>query len=115
MANKVTNKEMYLRVMAELSSADLKDFIQGRIDLIDKKAANAKNATRKPTANQVANEGIKNDMVDYLGTVASATIAELKDHFGLSSQKVTPLINALVDTGAVNKVVEKRVAHYSKA
>lgn len=115
MANKITNKEMYERVINELTSADLKDFIRGRIELIDKKAERAKNATRKPTANQLANEEIKSNIMDYLNTVASATIADIKTRFDLSSQKVTPLVNSLVESGKATKTVEKRVAHYSKA
>lgn len=113
MANKVTKKEMFLKAIAETKDEDLKAFFNHEIELLDRKAERSANATRKPTKNQIANEEIKSNILDYIKEVGDVTIAMIKDHFDLSSQKVTPLVNALVDEGKAVKTVDKRVAHYS--
>lgn len=111
---KITKKEMFLKAIANTTDEELIAFFNHEIELLDNKAKRSAEATRKPTKTQVANEELKNKIVDYLSSVSSATIAEIKDKFDLSSQKITPLVNALVDENRATKVVEKRVAHYSK-
>jgi predicted HTH transcriptional regulator len=110
---KITKKEMFERIVARLTDVDEINFINNEIALLDRKSERAKNATRKPSKVQVANENLKSEILDFMATVDNATIKDVSAKFEISSQKATPLMNALVEDGKLNKVVEKRVAKYS--
>ena len=72
---------------------------------------------RKPTKVQVENERLKGFVLEALGdkpqtvTEIMATSAELSD---LSNQKVSALVNALVDEGKAVKTVEKRKSYFAR-
>ncbi len=65
------------------------------------------NAVRKPTKTQVANEGLRSDILGILGE--GMTAKAVADHFGLSTQKVSPQLNRLVSDGLVAKVKDGKV------
>lgn len=75
-------------------------------------------ADRKPTAKQVANEGLKARVLEVL-TSEPATVTELMGRDPelsvLSNQKVSALVNALVDEGRAVKTPVKRVNKFSRA
>lgn len=75
-------------------------------------------ADRKPTKAQVANEGLK-DRVYAVLTADPATVTELMardaELGALSNQKVSALVNALVDEGRAVKSVEKRKSYFARA
>ena len=72
---------------------------------------------RKPTKVQIENERLKGFVFEALGdkpqtvTEIMATSAELSD---LSNQKVSALVNALVDEGKAVKTVEKRKSYFAR-
>jgi len=113
MAKKLTKIEMFENILKGLTNADEIAFIENEIDLLKRKAERSKNATRKPSKVQVENESLKAEILDYVATVDNATIKAVAEKFDKSSQKITPLMNALVNEGKLTKVVEKRVAKYS--
>lgn len=75
-------------------------------------------ADRKPTKAQVANEGLK-DRVYAVLTAEPATVTELMardaELGALSNQKVSALVNALIDEGRAVKSVEKRKSYFARA
>lgn len=75
-------------------------------------------ADRKPTKAQLANEALKAKVAEVL-TSEPATVTELMardaDLGALSNQKVSALVNALVDEGRAVKTVEKRKAYFTRA
>ena len=113
---KMTKKEMFNQILTHLTDAAEIEFVMHEIELLEKKAG-AKSG--KPTANQVANEAVKAEIVEFLGGVESATIADITAGVagleGASNQKVSALMKQLVDAGEVVKVYEKRKAFFSKA
>ena len=74
-------------------------------------------AERKPTANQVENQGYKADILAYLGTVESATITDLikgvPSLAELSNQRVSAIVRQLKDSGEVVREEIKRKAYFS--
>lgn len=76
-----------------------------------------KNSTeRKPTKAQAANEQIKAEMVAYLTTQENGkTASEVADAFGLSNQKTSALLTALVNDKAIVREVVKRKAYFKIA
>jgi predicted transcriptional regulator len=120
MANvkKLTKKDKFnaLLSIAEVkSNADLVEFINHEIELLDKKNSSEK----KPTAQQTANEAIKAAILDnmvegkrYTITDLIKTIPECAD---LTNQRVSALIRQLVDDKVVVRTEDKRKAYFSLA
>ena len=75
-------------------------------------------AERKPTKAQLANEGLKAQVLNAL-TSEPCTVTELMardaELAALSNQKVSALVNALVRDGAVLKVPDGRKSTFSLA
>jgi hypothetical protein len=76
---------------------------------------------RKPTATQVANEGLKGSILSYMAEnpdrvfSISELIKEVPELEGLSTQKVSPMISALVKEFKVVRIEEKRKAYFKIA
>lgn len=67
-------------------------------------------ADRKPTKAQVANDAMKSDIVAWLTEAHTAT--EVAENFGVSNQKASALLTALVKVGTVERTVDKRKAYF---
>lgn len=107
------NFEILMGIDAVKENADLVDFIKHEIELLD----NKKSAPRKPTANQVANEGLKAVMFDALADADKPmSIKMLKEVCpeiaGENSQRIAPLLNAMVKDGKLVKTYVKKVAYF---
>jgi len=121
MANKMTLKDYFaeLRVLAEGANRDdLVQFIDKRVEQINKKNKSA-SGDRKPTATQVANEGIKAKILAEMKNNQLYTVGEMIKTFescnGLSSSKVTALVHQLVKAEKVVRTEEKGKAYFAKA
>ena len=78
--------------------------------------AKKNSAERKPTKTQVANDGLRADIVDFLGGCDEPmTATDIATHFGVSNQKVTALMGRLLEDGAVVREVVKRKAYFKVA
>ena len=113
---KVTKREKFemLKALSEVQANPmLTEFIDHELELLAKKNASEK----KPTAQQVANEGLKAVIVDVLkengGLMTITDIqkasAELSE---LSNQKLSALVRQLKDAELVEKVEEKRKSYF---
>ena len=80
------------------SIAEALEFLDGRISQVEKKNASGANADRKPTKTQLANEGIKEQIVEYLRSAeAPVTIGEIGKAIGIeSNQKVSALVTQML-------------------
>lgn len=77
-------------------------------------------AERKPTATQVANEGFKSAIVDFLASAdAPQTVSDILKGVpafdGFSNQKVSALMTQLVAAGTVVKTTDKRRSYFAIA
>lgn len=78
--------------------------------------AKKNSAERKPTKAQVANDGLRADIVDFLGGCDEPmTATDIASHFRVSNQKVTALMGRLLEDGAVVREVVKRKAYFKVA
>ena len=77
------------------------------------KSVRKSNGVRKPTKNQVANEGLKADIVNALGEGLTATDAGKA--VGISVQKASALLKQLVDAGEVAKVKDGKTLLFKVA
>lgn len=120
MANvkKLTKKDKFnaLLSLAEVkSNADLVEFINHEIELLDKKNSSEK----KPTAQQTANDSIKAAILANMAEGKKYTITDLiksvPECADLTNQRVSALIRQLVDKGEVVRTEDKRKAYFSLA
>ena len=115
MANKITKKEMFTRIKAQVKdNAEMVAFIDHEIELLDKKASN-----KKATKTQEANVGIKSTILAVLEGGKSMTVTEMQGASAelgeLSNQKVSALVRQLVEAGKVVKTIDKKVSRFSLA
>ena len=117
MANtkKMTKREMFEMIKANHNlSADEIAFIDHELELLAKKNS----AEKKPTAVQVANEGIKAEILEGMEVGKKYTITDLMKSVPacaeLSNQRVSALVRQLVTDGSVERTEEKRKAYFSK-
>ena len=115
MANKITKKEMFTMIKAQVKdNAEMVTFIDHEIELLDKKASN-----KKATKTQEANVGIKSTILAVLEGGKSMTVTEMQGASAelgeLSNQKVSALVRQLVEAGEVVKTIDKKVSRFSLA
>ena len=105
-----TMKEFYNEMLNMYDlTAEHREFIQGRIDALNKKAAN-----RKPTETQTENEKLKAEIVEFLRANPASSVAVIRTELGLSSpQKASALLKSLSNDGMVVATVEKKISYYS--
>ena len=123
----MTNKKMTLReyynallaIDEVANDPELRKITEGRLVQLDKK--NGSTTDRKPTEKQIANEGIKSAILEYLpiateenpGITVGEMIKEIPACEGLSSSKVTALVTQLVKAEKAVRVEIKGRAYFS--
>ena len=114
---KMTKREMFEQIKANYQLTDAEvAFIDHELELLAKKNASEK----KPTAQQVANEGLKSVILNVLtenGNLMTITdiqksSAELAE---LSNQRISALVRQMVADGKVERVEDKRKAYFKAA
>ena len=106
-----------LAIPAVAKDAELIEFINHEIELLDKKNT----AERKPTAKQVENAGFKADILAWMEPdtkYLSADVAKGVPSIiaaGISVNRVTAMLTQLVNDGAVIRTEDKRKSYYSLA
>ena len=93
----------------------LVEFITHEIDLLDRKNT----VDKKPTATQVANEGIKADIKAFLNAhkgekyTVSALMKSVPAIADASNQKVSSLVRQMVLDGQADRIEDKRKAYFT--
>lgn len=106
---KMTKKE-YFGVLRELvlDRPELVDFIDHEIELLSRK-----NSSTAPSKNQVANEGIKVEILNALTEFGKAvTVSELMAKVPYSNQKLSALLKQLVEDTKVERIEDKRKTYF---
>ena len=107
MEKKIAKKEMFAQIREVVAdNADMVAFIDHEIELLSKKSG-----SKKPTATQIANEGLKATILEVLtaeGMTASEVLASSDAFVGLSNQKISALLNQLKTEGKVVKETDNK-------
>ena len=118
MANqkKMTKAQMFKQIMDTYPLTDAeKEFVQHELELLAKKNS----AEKKPTAQQVANDGIKSAIIESMENGVAYTITDIIKSVPacaeLTNQRVSALMRQLVESGAVIRTEDKRKAYFTKA
>lgn len=114
---KVTKRENYNTLLAldeVKANSNLVEFINHEIELLDRK--NSKD--KKPSANQIANEGIKEAILDYMENDVQYTITDINKGCEacaeLSNQRISALVRQMKDEGKVSREEIKGKAYFTK-
>lgn len=113
---KMTKRDYFnqLLAIAEVkANTELEKFINHELELLAKKNS----AERKPTAVQVANEGVKEIICETLAENGKMmTISEMQkanDELGeMSNQRISALIRQLIKDEKVERIEDKRKAYF---
>ena len=110
----MTKKEMFAKIATvNASDAEIVAFCNHEIELLNKKNASA---SKKATKTQIANEGIKDQILEVLSNADHAmTATEVADTLGLTVNKVSALLTQLREDNSVTREVIKRKAYFSVA
>ena len=102
-----------------LGNCEIPADVKEKLEKMREQFVKKNSAERKPTANQVENQGYKADILAYLGTVERATITDLMKAVPslaeLSNQRVSAIVRQLKDSGEVVREEIKRKAYFSIA
>ena len=99
----------------KVSGADVAGFLNHELELLDRKNT----VEKKPTATQVANEGIKADIKAFLDThkgekfTVSALMKSVPSIAEASNQKVSSLVRQMVLDGQADRIEDKRKAYFT--
>ena len=111
---KMTKREMFLQIKNSynLTPAEVA-FIDHELELLAKKNS----ADKKPTAQQMANEGLKSVILNVLienGGLMTVTDVQksCEELSALSNQRVSALLRQMRDDGKVERVEDKRKAYF---
>ena len=118
MANtkKMTKRDYFNQLLAldeVKGNENLVKFIEHELELLAKKNASGEG---KLTATQIANNGIKEEILECMGNEPNRlfTISEMQKLFPccaeMSNQRVSALVRQLVNDGKVERLEEKRKA-----
>ena len=118
MANekKMTKRDYFNKLLAleeVKGNPELVKFIDHELELLAKKNS----ADKKPTAVQIANEGIKEVIFETLAESGKMmTISEMQKanaELGeMSNQRISALVRQLINDGKVERIEEKRKAYF---
>lgn len=111
-SEKMTNRKAldYVLENCELPS-EVSEKLSAMLVALDKKSG----GTRKPTANQIANEELKAKICDSMESGVRYQVKELAKLVGMESfQKCSALVKQLKDYGKVARSEEKGVAYFTK-
>jgi hypothetical protein len=114
MEKKMTRKQMFEQIMSKYALDEVdKAFIEKEISKIDNKATN-----KKPTATQVENEKIKEDILKVMtANGEKMTVGQMEGAFdkAYTNQKLSALMNAMVKDGVLIKTSDKKVSYFEVA
>ena len=115
---KITKRERFeslLTLSQVQADPGMVEFINHELELLARKNSSEK----KPTAQQVANEAIKQAIVDGMERDHLYTITDIQKNVPacaeLSNQKISALVRQLKDDGVVVKTEDKRKSYFSLA
>lgn len=115
MTTKITRKELFTALL-EMEEVKANPLYVEKLNA-EIEAINKKNANRKPTTQQIENEGIKEIILSVMSTEQGMTVSEIMKASALqyefrSNQQCTALLTQLKIDGKVKRVEGKKSTLY---
>jgi len=114
---KVTKREMFEQIKAQLTDEAQIAFIDHELELLAKKNSYKSD---KPTKAQIANQGLKSQIVEIMSAepnrlFRASEIVKALGNEEISSSKVTAMLTQLKNDGTVTRIEDKRKAYFQIA
>ncbi len=106
-------KMTYITAIDSAINGNITEEVLEKLTALKAQLAKRNSGTRKPTKTQRENEDLKGRIVDALTEEGRKTATEVAEIFGISNQKASALLTALVKEGIVERTVEKNKAYFS--
>ena len=104
--------EQLLNMEEVKANAEMVEFLNHRIDMLDNKNATSKGGLTKT---QKENEVVKTQILDTMEVDTLYSATEIANALGLSSgQKASALLKQLVEVGSVTRIKEKGATKFQK-
>ena len=109
----MTKRDYFTAILTKYPlTDDEKAFVEHELELLTKKNS----ADKKPTAQQMANDGIKTAIADGMTPNRLYTVTELIKEIPecaeLTNQRVSALLRQMIADGTVIKTVDKRKSYF---
>lgn len=110
---KPTKRDQFVALLEKYDfEPEERKFLEREVELLEKK-----NAAKKPTAQQTANNGIRETILEVLtdngGMMTITDIQKANAELGeMSNQRVSALIRQMILAGEVERVEDKRKAYF---
>ena len=109
----MTKRDYFTAILTKYPLTDAeKAFVEHELELLEKKNSSEK----KPTAQQVANEGIKAAIVAGMTANRLYTVTEIQKEIPecaeLSNQRISALLRQMIGV-SINRTEDKRKAYFS--
>ena len=112
---KLTKREMFEQIKTHLTDPAEIAFVEHELELLAKKNS----ADKKPTAQQMANDGIKTAIAEGMAPNRLYTVTELIKEIPecaeLTNQRVSALLRQMIADGVIVKTVDKRKSYFQLA
>ena len=115
MANKTTKRDIINAMIADnyiSANESYMAYLKHEIELLDKKAE-----AKKPTARQKENEELMEMLVEVVNATSGGTVSEIiasdSRLAGMTTQRISPMLNKLAEEGKITKTIEKRKGIFS--
>ena len=110
---KMTKRDYFTAILTKYPlTDDEKAFVEHELELLTKKNS----ADKKPTAQQMANDGIKTAIAEGMTANRLYTVTELIKEIPecaeLTNQRVSALLRQMIADGTVVKTVDKRKSYF---
>ena len=108
---KMTKRDYFTAILSKYDlTADEKAFVEHELELLDRKNSTDK----KPTAQQVANDAMKQTILTSMEHNRLYTATEVQKLCGIeSNQRATALLTQLKNAGMIAKTEDKRKSYFS--
>lgn len=102
--------EMILKLDGVTSNPELTQFVKHEIELLNKKN---KSRSGELTETQRENLELGKEILEYFAyRNTELTVKEIREHFGITAQKVTPILTKLANENKLSKRVDKRISYF---
>ena len=113
---KMTKRDYFTAILSKYPLTDAeKAFVEHELELLEKKNS----AEKKPTAQQIANDGIKTAILAGMTPNRLYTITEIQKEIpecaDLSNQRISALLRQMKDDKIIVRTEDKRKAYFSLA
>ena len=108
-------KMTYVDAINFALNGEINEEVREKLEALKGQLAKRNSGNRKPSKTQRENESLKENIFAYVSENGAKRANEVAIYFGISGQKASALLNALVKDVWLEKFAEKRATYFRVA